>query len=139
MRKASHKKEYKRIKKACEIVGFEVECPKRYKLKEIYVIDGKTLELHFGSVIVRKAKYSKSNIPSVGISGEYSGAYPTDCYKGEFVCENGKGVEYWNGSAKRPKAYLAVWNDNKHTYSYSVYAPRGIKLKSMSNWQKLFK
>ena len=132
-------KEYKRLNKAIEKVGFDVEIPQRYKIKQIFVIADKVIELRFASVIVRKSKYDKNNMIGAGISGVYSGAYPTDCYKGEFGAEGIKGVEYWNGSAKKPKAYLAVWNDNDNKYSYSVYAPNGINLKSMSNWQKKFK
>ena len=130
---------YKRLEKACEAAKFDVQIPPRFKIKEIYVIADKVLELRFASVIVRKAKYNKDNISGKSISGVYSGAYPNDCFKGEFEAEGVKGVEYWNGSAKRPKAYLAVFDDLDKKYSYSVYAPKGINLKSMSNWQKNFR
>ena len=139
MRKTNPLKKYKTLKKACSVVGFEVELPPRFRLKEIYVINNKILELRYSSVIVRKSKYDKNNIFGRGISGVYPGAYPNDCNKGEFENDEIKGVEYWNGSTKRPKEYLAIWDDNSHKYSYSVYAPKGIKLKSMSTWQKKFK
>lgn len=132
-------KKFKTVKGACKKIGFDVELPPRYKLKEIYVISNKILELRYSSVIVRKSKYDKSNISGRGISGVYPGAYPNDCNRGEFKNGEIEGIEYWNGSSKRPKTYLAVWNDLAHKYSYSVYAPKGIKLKSMSIWQKKFK
>lgn len=132
-------RKYKSLKKAQEIVGFGVTLPPRFVLKDIYVISNKILELRYSSVVVRKAKYSKASLTDRGISGVYSGAYPNDCYKGEFEESDIKGQLYWNGSAKRPKAYLAIWDDLAHKYSYSVYAPKGIKLKSMSKWQKIFR
>lgn len=139
MRKKKPIKKYKSLKKAMEIVGFEVDTPKRFKLKEIYVINEKALELRYSSVIVRKSKYDKANLTNKGIVSEYKGTYPNDCYKGEFRNENGLGFEYWNGSAQNPKTYLAVWDDLNHEYSYSVYAKKGIKPKSMLKWQKYFK
>ena len=129
-------KEYKNIENALEVVGFEINYPTRFVLKNISVISDRLLQLTFASVIVRKAKYNENELD---ISGVYSGAYPNDCYKGEFENEAIKGCEYWNGSAKSPKAYLAYWSDNNHEYSYSVYAPKGIDLKTMSNWQKNLK
>lgn len=132
-------KKYSSLNRATKTIGFEVEYPSRYKLKEIYVISNKILEMRFSSLVVRKAKYDKNNTSGMGISGVFTGAYPSDCFKGEFKDEDVEGVEYWNGSAKRPKAYLAIFNDIKHHYSYSVYAPKGIKLKSMSLWQKKFR
>ena len=139
MRKPNPVKKYKTLKKAMEVVDFDVTLPQRYKLKEIHVIQDKILELIYASVIVRKAKYNKSLIGVNGISGVYNGAYPNDCNKGDFETDEIIGNEYWNGSAKNPKAYLASWDDKAHQYSYSVYAPKGIKLKSMSKWQKMFK
>ena len=132
-------KKYKSLNSACKSVGFEVEVPPRFKLNEIFVISNKIIELRYSSVIVRKAKYDKSITGDKGISGVYSGAYPNDCYKGDFKTDEIEGVEYWNGSTKCPKTYLAIWNDLAHNYSYSVYAPKGIKLKSMATWQKKFK
>ena len=129
-------KKYRTLNSALKQVGFDIELPKRYKLKDIYVISERILELRFASVIVRKAKYNKNLMGLNGISGVYQGAYPDDCNKGDFEGPGIKGNEYWNGSAKSPKAYLAVWDDLDHKYSYSVYAPKGIKLKSMENWQK---
>lgn len=132
-------KKFKTIKGACKKVGFDVVLPARFKLKDIYVISNKILELRYSSVVVRKAKHSKESSSDRGISGVYSGAYPNDCYKGEFEEDGIKGWLYWNGSAKCPKAYLAIFDDLSHKYSYSVYAPKGIKLKSMSKWQKNFR
>lgn len=132
-------KKYKTLTSALKSVGFDIELPKRYKLKEIYVIADKILELRYSTVIVRKAKYNKNIQGLNGISGVYQGAYPNDCNKGDFEKPGIKGNEYWNGSAKNPKAYLAVWDDLNHKYSYSVYAPKGIKLISMDIWQKNLK
>ena len=129
-------RKYKTIKGACKKIGFEVEVPSRYKVKEVSVISNKILEIKFSSVVARKAKTTK-NKNDKGII--FSGAYPNDCYKGEFRGEDISGYEYWNGSAKKPKAYLATWDNAKNKYSYSVYAPRGIKLKAMAKWQKIFK
>ena len=139
MKKANPLKKCKLLKAACKAVGFEVKIPPRYRLDEIYTVSGKILELRFPSVIVRKSKYDKNNVDGRGISGVYPGSYPNDCNRGEFESKEIKGIEYWNGSAQKPKAYLAVWDDIEHKYSYSVYAPKGIKLKSMSTWQKKFK
>ena len=132
-------KKYKTLNSACKIVGFEVEIPPRFKIKDIYVVADSILELRFASVVVRKAKYNKEISSERGISGVYPGAYPNDCNRGEFQTQEIKGYELWNGSAKNPKSFLSVWDDNAHNYSYSVYAPKGIKLKAMSKWQKMFK
>lgn len=131
-------KKYRSLKKAIEIVGFDVEIPSRYIPKEIYVIDNKILEIRFATIIARKSKYM-SGLGDKGISGVYSGAYPKDSFKGEFEVDGNKGIEYWNGSSKNPKCYLATWDDKTHKYSYSVYSRRGIKLKIMSKWQRIFK
>ena len=139
MRIANPLKKYKTLNSACKAIGFDAKIPSRYKLKEIYVIADKILELRFSSVIVRKAKYDKNNIGVNGISGVYTGAYPNDCIKGDFKDSDIEGNEYWNGSAKSPKVYLSVWDDLAHNYSYSVYAKNGIKPKSMALWQKKFK
>ena len=132
-------KKYKTLKKACSVVGFDVEIPPRYKLKEIYVISDRILELRFSSVIVRKAKYDKNIIGLNGISGVYQGAYPNDCNKGDFKTDSIIGNQFWNNSAKNPKTYLAVWDDINREYSYSVYARKGIRPKSMAEWQEKFK
>lgn len=132
-------KEYKTLIGACKNIGFDVAIPQRFKLKQIFIVDKDILELRFPSLIARKAKYSKASSSNKGISGVYTGAYPNDCNSNEFLENDVSGNLYWNGSAKRPKAYLAVWDDLEHKYSYSVYAPKGINLKSMSKWQKFFR
>ena len=139
MKKTNTIKHYKTLTKACSAVGFDVILPPRFKLIEINVIDNKILELRYSSVIVRKAKYDKNNVIGEGISGVYPGAYSNNCNRVEFEDSEIKGVGYWNGSSKNPKEYLAIWDDNAKKYSYSVYSPKGIKLKSMSTWQKKFK
>lgn len=139
MKIANPMKKYKTLSNACKAVGFNVEYPNKYKIKEIYVINDELLEIRFSSLIVRKAKYNKDNYSPRGISGVYPGAYPNDCNKAEIEDDSIKGIEYWNGSANKPKAYLAVWDDKKQEYSYSVYSHSGIELKAMSNWQKNFK
>ena len=131
-------KKFKTIKKACEVLDFDVAIPSRYIPREIYTIDSKVLELRFASIIARKSKYI-NDLGDKGISGVYSGAYPKDSFKGDFEIDGIKGIEFWNGSSKSPKCYLATWNDIEHKYSYSVYSPKGIKLKTMSRWIKLFK
>lgn len=131
-------KKYRTLKKAIEVVGFDVEIPKRYIPKEIYVINNKILEIRFASIVVRKSKYV-ANSKELGISGVYSGAYPKDSFKSDFDVDGVKGIEYWNGSSKSPKCYLAVWDDIEQKYSYSAYSLRGTKPKIMSKWYKLFK
>lgn len=138
MKKNNKPKKYRTLRKASSDIGFSINIPPRYKIKEIYVYANKILELRFASVTVRKSKYNKKNISGRGISGVVSGSYPNDCSKGEFERPGIKGIEYWNGSSNKPKAYLSIFDDIKHKYSYSVFAPRGIKLKSMSKWQKNF-
>ena len=132
-------KNYKTLTKACSAVGFEVQIPPRFKLIEINVIDNKILELRFSSVIVRKTKYDKGSVLGENVLDAFPGAYVNNCNKVEFDDEQIRGIGYWNGSTKSPKEYLAIWNDKAKKYSYSVYAPKGIKLKSMSTWQKKFK
>jgi len=132
-------KTYKRLEKALEIVGFDVQIPPRYKLVEINVINNEILELKFSRIIVRKAKYNKDNLNGKSIAEPYSEACPNDCFKGDFLSEGIRGIEYWNGSAQKPKAFLALFDDLDKTYSYSVYAPKGINLKIMSKWQKSFR
>ena len=126
MKKENPLKKYKTLDNACRQVGFDIVIPSRYKIKEIYVIDNRTLELRFASLTIRKAKYDKNSNNDIGISGIYEGAYPNDCYKNEFTNNSARGYEYWNGSSSRPKAYLAIWSDNELKYSYSVYAKDGI-------------
>lgn len=132
-------KEYKNLLSACKSIGFDVAVPQRFKLKQVFIVNKSILELRYSSLVVRKSKYSKDSLSNMGISGVYTGAYPNDCNSNEFKENDIKGYLYWNGSAKKPKAYLAIWDDINHEYSYSVYAPKGIKLKSMSKWQKFFR
>ena len=66
-------KKYKTLSNACKAVGFNVEYPNKYKIKEIYVINDELLEIRFSSLIVRKAKYNKDNYSPRGISGVYPG------------------------------------------------------------------
>lgn len=139
VRKPNPTKKYKTLKKACDVIGFDVELPSRFKIKEIRVISNKILEIVFSSVIVRKTKYSKDNLEPSSIAKKFPGSYLNDCNKGDFVASGIKGIEYWNGSSNRPKTYLAIWDDDEHKFSYSVFAPKGIMLKSMSIWQKYFK
>lgn len=130
---------YETLKQACADVDFNIELPSRYRIKDIFVIDGKMLEIRYASLIVRKAKYNRDLVQTNGISGVYFGAYPSDCYTDSFENNDTKGVQYWNGSAKDPKVYLSFWDDKEHKYSYSVYSAKGITLKAMENWQKILK
>ena len=132
-------KKYETLEKACGVLGFDIEIPPRYKLIGIYVISNSVLELRFSSVIVRKAKYDKNIIGLNGISGTYNGAYPNNCIKQSFKLDSKNGSQFWNGSTKNPKAYLSFWDDLEHGFSYSVYAKKGISLKSMTNWQEKLK
>ena len=131
-------KKYETLAEACEQVKFEISYPNRYKIKQVFVVADKILELRFASITVRKAKYSKDLIDINGISGVYFGGYPNNCRKDEINDEN-VGYQYWNGSTMNPKAYLAVFDDFKHDFSYSIYAPKGVSLKTMENWRKNFK
>ena len=132
-------KKYKTLNSAYKVLNFEVSFPNRYQLKEIYVISDTILELRFASIIARKTKYTSDNLNGAGISGVYPGAYPNDCIKEQFETNEIVGYELWNASAKNPKVYLAVWDDKKHNFSYSVYASKGIELKTIAKWQKMFK
>ena len=125
---------FKKIESATKVVGFGIEIPSRVKIDKIYVIADKLLESRSGSIVARKAKYDSN-----GISGIYPGALPKDCFKMEFRNELYSGYLYWNGSTSKPKAYLATFDDLGHKYSYSIYTSRGINLKSMDKWQKMFK
>ena len=129
-------KKYETLKQAQENIGFTIVIPKNYKLKEIYTINEQILELRFTSLIVRKARYDKDNI---NISGIYPGAYPDNCQIDEFNNNGIEGVEYFNGSVLNPRIYLAYWHDLNGEFSYSVYAKKGLELKSMLNWQKIMK
>lgn len=129
-------KKFETLKEAEKSIGFDICYPNTYKIKEIYTINDKILELRFASVIVRKARF---NLDTVDISGVYPGAYPDNCQINDFKNNDIEGVEYFNGSSLRPRIYLSYWHDLTHKYSYSVYAKKGIELKSMLTWQKMLK
>lgn len=135
-------KKYDDLEKACEIVGFNIEVPKRYKIKEINVISGRILEVVFGTITVRKVKYSAHYEDDIAYTN-YKGTYPNDCNGIPFSHYDGqKGVEYWNGSTKRPMAYLSIWTSEfsaKKKFAYSVYAQKGLKIKTMAKWESIFK
>lgn len=135
-------KKFQTIEQACELLGFDVELPKRFKVKEIRVLSGRILEIELSSVTVRKVKYSNHYEDDIAYSS-YKGTYPNDCNGIPFSHFDGqKGVEYWNGSAKKPKAYLSIWTSefsSKKKYAYSVYAPKGIMIKTMAKWESIFK
>lgn len=131
-------KRYKTLKKALIAVGYDIEIPKRYKPIEICVIDNRILEVRFATIIARKAKYA-DNLDDKGISGVYFDSCSSKAIKNEFEVDGVKGIEYWNGSSKSPKCYLAIWNDAENEYSYSIYSSKGIKPKVTSKWYKLFK
>lgn len=139
MKKLIKVKTYRNLKNACKTLGFDVELPSRYKPKHIRVIADSILEIEFASIIVRKTKYSANYLKDLVIDGKCM----NECNGISFSQYEGQnGSQYWNGSAQKPKAFLAIWvyqDSSKDKYAYSVYAPKGTKIKTMAKWEAKFK
>ena len=132
-------KEYKKINSACKFVGFEIVYPSRYIVKQILVEDKKVLKITFSSLTISKQNYYKEFSFDNVVSNEFKSIIPNNCYKEKLNVDGIEGIYYWNGSAKKPKIYLSLWNDSLHSFIYTIYSKRGINLKNMSKWQKILK
>lgn len=132
--KKTKTKTYKQLPNALKALGFNVELPKRYNPKNIYVINDSILRLEFSRLIVEKRK---ENCTCKDIL-ENTFSFPTELYSVPFCQYEGQnGVHYWNGSSYRPKIYMATWDAGG--YKYCVISPKGVNFKIMNKWEANFK
>ena len=117
-------KDYESLKDAQDAAGFSVKLPKKitgYKKVAIQAVDKAILQVFYekddAEILIRKAVVSEGK----DISGDYN-----DYAKVSKVKVKGNTVTV-KGSAK--KKNLALWTDG--TYSYSVYASKGMSQKAL--------
>lgn len=122
-------KDYESIRDAQDAVGFSVKLPKKisgYKKAAIQAVDKAILQVFYekdgAEILIRKAVASEGK----DISGDHS-----DYAKVSKVKEKGNTITI-KGTAK--KKMLAVWTDG--TYSYSVYASKGMSQKALLKFVK---